>query len=88
MITSAGLVLVSTFLVLATLPGVAFVEIGVAVGIGVVLDTLVVRSILVTALNLDLGARIWWPSRLDRSPRASRDDASIHTMGHHETARG
>ncbi|WP_281368895.1 MMPL family transporter [Nocardioides ungokensis] len=66
MITSAGLVLASTFLVLGTLPLVAFVEIGVAVALGVILDTMVVRPVLVTALNLDLGSRIWWPSRLDR----------------------
>jgi RND superfamily putative drug exporter len=63
-ITSAGLVLAGTFLVLATLPLVAFAEIGFAVALGVLLDTLVVRSVLVTALNLDLGRRIWWPSRL------------------------
>ena len=66
-ITSAGLVLAATFSVLSTLPLVAFVEVGVAVALGVVLDTMVVRSVLVTALNLDLGSRIWWPSRLDRT---------------------
>ena len=65
-ITSAGLVLASTFLVLGTLPLVAFVEIGVTVALGVILDTMIVRSVLVTALNLDLGSRIWWPSTLDR----------------------
>ncbi len=67
-ITSAGIVLAGTFLVLGTLPLVAFAEIGVAVALGVLLDTLVVRSVLVTALNLDLGRRIWWPSRLDSTP--------------------
>jgi RND superfamily putative drug exporter len=65
-ITSAGLVLAATFLVLGTLPLVAFVEIGVTVALGVVLDTMIVRSVLVTALNLDLGSAIWWPSKLDR----------------------
>ena len=70
-ITSAGLVLASTFLVLGTLPLVAFVEIGVTVALGVLLDTLIVRPVLVTALNLDLGSRIWWPSTLDRG-RARR----------------
>jgi len=65
-ITSAGLVLAATFAVLGTMPLVAFAEIGVAVALGVLLDTLVVRSVLVTALNLDLGSVIWWPSRLDR----------------------
>jgi RND superfamily putative drug exporter len=67
-ITSAGMVLAATFLVLGTMPLVAFAEIGIAVALGVLLDTLVVRSVLVTALNLDLGSRIWWPSRLDRGP--------------------
>ena len=65
-ITSAGLVLAATFLVLATMPLVAFAEIGIAIALGVILDTMIVRSVLVTALNLDLGSRIWWPSRLDR----------------------
>ena len=54
-ITSAGLVLAGTFAVLATLPVVAFAEIGFAVALGVLLDTIIVRSVLVTALNLDIG---------------------------------
>ncbi|MBO0845692.1 MAG: MMPL family transporter [Nocardioides sp.] len=65
-ITSAGIVLAGTFAVLGTLPLVAFAEIGIAVALGVLLDTLIVRSVLVTAINLDVGSRIWWPSRLDR----------------------
>lgn len=64
-ITSAGIVLAATFLVLGSIPLVFLAELGVAVALGVVLDTLVVRSILVTALNLDLGRVIWWPSKLD-----------------------
>jgi RND superfamily putative drug exporter len=63
-ITSAGLVLAGTFAVLATLPVVAFAEIGFAVALGVLLDTLIVRSVLVTALNLDVGRHMWWPSSL------------------------
>lgn len=65
-ITSAGLVLAGTFAVLATLPVVAFAEIGIAVAFGVLLDTIVVRSVLVTALNLDVGRHLWWPSQLAR----------------------
>jgi putative drug exporter of the RND superfamily len=65
-ITSAGLVLAGTFAVLATLPVVAFAEIGIAVALGVLLDTIVVRSVLVTALNLDVGRHLWWPSALAR----------------------
>jgi RND superfamily putative drug exporter len=67
-ITSAGLVLAGTFAVLGTLPVVAFAEIGVAVALGVLLDTTVVRAVLVTALNLDLDRHMWWPSRLSRPP--------------------
>src|SRR5204863_3663771 len=70
-ITSAGLVLAGTFAALGTLPLVAFAEIGFAVALGVILDTIVVRSILVTALNLDAGRHIWWPSR----PSTKRDEA-------------
>ncbi|WP_240977604.1 MMPL family transporter [Knoellia koreensis] len=65
-ITSAGLVLAGTFAVLGTLPVVTFAEIGLAVALGVLLDTLVVRSVLVTALNLDVRGRMWWPSALAR----------------------
>jgi len=63
-ITSAGLVLAGTFAVLGTLPVVTFAEIGIAVALGVLLDTLVVRSVLVTALILDVRGRMWWPSAL------------------------
>jgi RND superfamily putative drug exporter len=69
-ITSAGLVLAGTFAMLGTLPLVEFTEIGVAVALGVLLDTIVVRSVLVTALTLDIGRRIWWPSAL-ANPEAS-----------------
>ncbi len=65
-ITSAGLVLAATFLVLGSIPLVFLAELGTAVALGVILDTMIVRSVLVTALNIDLGSRIWWPSSLDR----------------------
>ncbi|MET8703849.1 MMPL family transporter [Kitasatospora sp. NPDC004723] len=65
-ITSAGLILASTFAVLGTLPIVGFAEIGFAVALGVLLDTLVVRSVLVTAVTLDLDRHMWWPSELSR----------------------
>jgi RND superfamily putative drug exporter len=74
-ITSAGLVLAATFLVLATIPVVFLVELGVAVALGVILDTMIVRSVLVTALNLDLGSKIWWPSSLDRGENVVAADA-------------
>jgi putative drug exporter of the RND superfamily len=75
-ITSAGLVLAGTFAALATLPLTAFAEIGFAVAFGVLLDTIVVRSVLVTALNLDIGRFIWWPSRLMRVPDAPATEAA------------
>jgi RND superfamily putative drug exporter len=48
-------------------------EIGVAVALGVMLDTMIVRSVLVTAINLDLGSKIWWPGKLDRGDGAAPD---------------
>jgi RND superfamily putative drug exporter len=63
-ITSAGLVLTATFTVLSVLPLVAFAEIGFTVAFGVLLDTVIVRSILVPSLSHEFGKRIWWPSRL------------------------
>jgi RND superfamily putative drug exporter len=65
-ITSAGVVLAGTFSVLAVLPLVALTQIGITVALGVLLDTFVVRSILVPALTFSLGERTWWPSRLAR----------------------
>jgi putative drug exporter of the RND superfamily len=78
-ITSAGLVLAATFVVLGTMPIVFFVQLGTAVALGVMLDTLIVRSVLVTALNLDLGSRIWWPSKLDRHlPKGRTKPRRVH----------
>ncbi|MCZ2828986.1 MMPL family transporter [Modestobacter sp. VKM Ac-2986] len=74
-ITSAGLVLAATFAVLGTLPLTFLTQLGIAVALGVLLDTIVVRSVLVTALTLDLGRRMWWPSRLARRPQ--EDDAPV-----------
>ncbi len=74
-ITSAGLVLAATFAVLGTLPFVFLAELGTTVALGVLLDTLIVRSVLVTALNLDLGGKIWWPSKLDREPEITSPEA-------------
>ncbi|MCD7442134.1 MMPL family transporter [Streptomyces lincolnensis] len=70
-ITSAGLVLAGTFAALGTLPMVAFAEIGFAVALGVLLDTFIVRSVLVTSLFLDVGPKVWWPHRLAREDGAA-----------------
>ncbi|HEX5522889.1 MAG TPA: MMPL family transporter [Pedococcus sp.] len=66
-ITSAGVVLASTFSALAILPLLFLAQIAFIVAFGVLLDTLVVRSLLVPALAYDIGPRIWWPSRLSRT---------------------
>jgi len=65
-ITSAGVVLAATFSVLGVLPLVFLAEIGFAVAFGVLLDTIVVRSLLVPALVYEVGRPVWWPSRLAR----------------------
>ncbi len=66
-ITSAGIVLAATFAVLGMLPLVPLAELGFAVSFGVLLDTIIVRSILVPALVHEIGPKIWWPSRLAKS---------------------
>jgi RND superfamily putative drug exporter len=65
-ITSAGLVLAATFSVLTVLPVVFTVQLGLLVGVGVLLDAFAVRALLVSSLTLDIGLRIWWPGRLSR----------------------
>ena len=72
-ITSAGIVLAATFLVLGVLPLVILQQIGFAVAAGVLLDTFIVRSLLVPALSYDIGSRIWWPSRLAKRPDEPAD---------------
>ncbi len=74
-ITSAGIVLAGTFSVLGVLPLVFLTEIGVVVAFGVLLDTFIVRSILVPALVLDIGPKVWWPSSLARE--ADRADEPV-----------
>ncbi|WP_246002537.1 MMPL family transporter [Allorhizocola rhizosphaerae] len=66
-ITSAGIVLAATFAALAVLPIVFVAQIAFAVAFGVLLDTLVVRSLLVPALSVDIGRFIWWPGRLRKT---------------------
>jgi putative drug exporter of the RND superfamily len=63
-ITSAGIVLAGTFSVLAVLPLTFLTELGFVVAFGVLLDTFLVRSILVPAIALSLGDKFWWPSQL------------------------
>lgn len=67
-ITSAGVVLAATFAALGVIPLAFLVQIAFIVAFGVLLDTLVVRSLLVPALSRDIGAAAWWPGRLSRAP--------------------
>ncbi|MEU3489546.1 MMPL family transporter [Streptomyces massasporeus] len=76
-ITSAGLVLAGTFAALGTLPMVAFAEIGFTVALGVLIDTFIVRSILVTSLFLDIGPKVWWPHRLAHHDGAAPDRTAV-----------
>ncbi len=73
-ITSAGVVLAGTFGVLAVLPLVFLTEIGFVIAFGVLLDTFVVRSVLVPALVFDIGPKVWWPSALTRESDRSGDE--------------
>ena len=66
-ITSAGIVLAATFGVLGILPLVFLAQLGFAVAFGVLLDTIIVRSILVPALVHEIGPKVWWPSKLSKS---------------------
>ncbi|MEV5774392.1 MMPL family transporter [Streptomyces antimycoticus] len=70
-IASAGLVLAATFAVLATLPMVMLVEMGFVVAVGVLLDTFLVRTYLVTSASLLLKRWVWWPGALFRRTPAS-----------------
>lgn len=65
-ITSAGVVLAATFAALGVIPIMFLVQLAFIVAFGVLLDTILVRSLLVPALAYDIGPRIWWPSKLGR----------------------
>jgi len=75
-ITSAGIVLAATFSALAIIPLVFLAQIAFIVAFGVLLDTLVVRSLLVPAFAYELGRTIWWPSKLDRKSLPAGGDVT------------
>ncbi|WP_245413282.1 MMPL family transporter [Arthrobacter celericrescens] len=78
-ITSAGVVLAATFAALGVIPIMFLVQLAFIVAFGVLLDTVLVRSLLVPALAYELGARIWWPGKLStkRARHAVRDDELV-----------
>jgi RND superfamily putative drug exporter len=67
-IASAGLVLAATFAVLTSMPLVQLVELGFVIAVGVLLDTFLVRTYLVTSASVALRRKVWWPGRLSRAP--------------------
>jgi len=83
-ITSAGIVLASTFSALAVLPILFLAQIAFIVAFGVLLDTLVVRSLLVPAVSYDLGERVWWPFGLRRA--GAHEEAALRATHHDEDA--
>ncbi|MDP4886811.1 MAG: MMPL family transporter [Aquiluna sp.] len=62
-ITSAGILLAAVFAVLGVLPLIALAQVGTIVCIGVLLDTLLVRTVIVPAMAFKLGAKFWWPRK-------------------------
>jgi len=83
-ITSAGIVLAAVFAALGVLPLVTLGQLGLIVGVGVIVDTLVVRTVIVPAIFALVGDRIWWPRRLD-VPRKPEDAASEEGEWAHES---
>ncbi|HET9519138.1 MAG TPA: MMPL family transporter, partial [Actinoplanes sp.] len=84
-ITSAGILLAAVFAVLGVLPLITLTELGIVVGLGVLLDTLLVRTVLVPAVAALLGRRFWWPSALHRraaAPTGAADGPPSAVRGH------
>ncbi|MCE0537514.1 MMPL family transporter [Kineosporia rhizophila] len=79
-ITSAGVLLAAVFAVLGVLPLIVLTQIGVIVGIGVLLDTLVVRTVLVPAMVTLLGRWFWWPGHLSRKPAGDEAQPQKETV--------
>ena len=76
-ITSAGILLAAVFAVLGVLPLVVLAQVGVIICVGVLLDTLVVRTLLVPAIALILGDRFWWPRRVSSVDEATERTAEL-----------
>jgi putative drug exporter of the RND superfamily len=76
-VTSAGVVLAATFSVLLVLPLVTAVHIGLVVSIGVLIDTFIVRTLLIPALAIDIGGRIWWPGRPATGPQPRQSTVEL-----------
>ncbi|MER5455923.1 efflux RND transporter permease subunit [Micromonospora sp. NPDC002389] len=81
-ITSAGILLAAVFALLGVLPLITLTQIGIIVCLGVLLDTLLVRTVVVPALAFLLGEKFWWPGRItrDQNPRQTHSDMSARTL--------
>ncbi len=84
-ITSAGIVLAAVFAALGVLPLVVLGQLGLIVGIGVLVDTLVVRTVIVPAIFSLSGDRIWWPGKPIGRRGELTHESRTHTVGAHET---
>jgi RND superfamily putative drug exporter len=80
-ITSAGIVLAAVFAVLGVLPLITLTQLGIVVGLGILIDTLIVRTILVPALVTLIGPRFWWPSHPGTGEHAENPTADASRTG-------
>lgn len=81
-ITSAGIVLAAVFCVLGVLPLIVLTQIGIIVGIGILLDTFVVRTVVIPALFTVIGPAVWWPARYrDEGDRPAQRGHGRHRAG-------
>ena len=82
-ITSAGIVLAAVFCVLGVLPLIVLTQVGLIVGLGILLDTFVVRTLVIPALFALIGPVIWWPSGTDDRARQPPLGPAPATAGRH-----
>jgi putative drug exporter of the RND superfamily len=78
-ITSAGLVLAAVFCVLGVLPLITLTQLGIVVGLGILLDTFIVRTVIIPAAFATIGDRIWWPSALTGANAAEDAGSRVRT---------
>ena len=79
-ITSAGMVLAATFGALSVLPLLFLVQMAFLVGFGVLLDTFVVRSLVVPAAVALIGDKVWWPSKLAKGPAVAEEERELERV--------
>ncbi|CAM4413987.1 MMPL family transporter [Nocardia ninae] len=87
-ITSAGIVLAAVFCVLGVLPLIILTQLGIIVGLGILLDTFLVRTVVIPALFSITGPKIWWPSALSRvpTPAGARDAGQLSSADDRRSA--